>query len=239
MSDEQGTAQATTAPSKKVDVWMIVAIVALVLAVIAVYFAFTYRKQVDDWEAAASETVAALKAAGVELQGTVESGVAGYEQQIADLSSALEQSQTQAGVSASELETAQQDLADTQAELETAQQDLTDSQAQLATTQAELDDANAKLEQLGELVLPNGTYLGPVLGARTEPLPAIIFQDGSAWRVAEVAADVTITVGAQTLTLEEFSTLLLSSDPVQATAANGTYQVTVKKGLATSIVLQG
>jgi len=238
MSDEQGSVLATTVPPKKVDVWMIVAIVAIVLALIAGYLALSYRNQVDDWEAAASETVAALKAAGIELQGTVESGVAGYEQQIADLSSALEQSQTQAGVSASELEATKQDLADTQAELGTAQQDLQDAQAELATTQAELDDANAKLEQLGELVLPNGTYLGPVLGARTEPVPAIIFQDGTAWRVAEVATDVTISVGAQTLTLEEFSALLLSGDPVQATAANGTYQVTVKKGLATSIVLQ-
>jgi multidrug efflux pump subunit AcrA (membrane-fusion protein) len=214
---------------------MVVAIVAIMLALVAGYLAFTYRQQVDDWEAAASETVAALKAAGVELQSTVESGVAGYEQQIADLSSALEQAQVQAGASASAQAETEQQLADTQAELESTTAELDSSEQQLAETQAQLDDANAKLEQVGELVLPDGTYIGPVLGARTEPIPAIIFQDGTAWRVAEVAEDARITSGGQTLTLEEFAALLQSTDPVDIGLVNGNYKVKVQDGLVTSM----
>ncbi len=235
MSHEPGTSVGEVSKPKKVNVWMIVAIVAIVLALITGYLALTYKKQVDDWEAAASETLATLQAAGIELQGTIESGVAGYEQQVSDLSTALEQSQTQAGISEADLAKAQQDLADTQAELESTQQDLADTQAQLEATQAELDDANATLEQLGEVVLADGTYVGPVLSARTEPIPAIIFQDDTAWRVAEVSPDVTITAGDQTLTLEEFSALLQSTDPAAVALANGDYQVKVKGGLVTSI----
>jgi len=191
--------------------------------------------KVDDWEAAAAETVAVLQAAGIELKSTVESGVAGYEEQVSDLSGSLEQSQTQAGISAAELEETDQQLAATQAELETTQQDLAATQSELEATQAALDDSNAQLQQLGELVLPNGTYLGPVLGARTEPFPAIIFQEGRAWRVAEVSSDVTITAGGQSLTLEAFSDLLQSTEPAAAELANGTFEVVVEQGLVTSI----
>jgi hypothetical protein len=235
MSQEAGTAEEAPSKPGRVNAWMIVAIVAIVLALIAGYLALTYKQQVDDWEAAASETLATLQAAGIELQSTIESGVAGYEQQISDLSTALEQAQTQAGISEADLAQVQQDLADTQAELESTQQDLADTQAELDATQAGLDDANAKLEQVGELVLTDGTYVGPVLGARIEPIPAIIFQDDTAWRVAEVAPDATITAGGQTLTLEEFSALLLSTDPAAITLANANYEVKVKDGLATSI----
>jgi hypothetical protein len=227
---------------KKVNPWMIVSIVAIVVAAISAYFAFTYKGQVDDWEAAANDTIAKLEAAGIELRGTVESGVAGYEEQISDLTGALEESQTQAGISAGQLEETQQELEDTQALLADSQQQLEATQAELdaaneelAQTQAALDDANATLEQLGELVLPNGTYVGPVLGARTEPFPAIIFQDGTAWRVAEVSPDVSITAGGQDLTLEEFSALLQSNDPLAAAVANADYEVRVAKGLVTSI----
>jgi len=248
MIDETGAAG--TAPpeagapkhEKKVDVWMVIAIAAIVIALIAAYGAFMYKGQVDDWEAAANETVAKLEAAGIELQSTLESGVAGYEQQISDLSGALEESQTQAGISAGQLEETQQQLedtsaqlADSQQQLEATQSELDDANQELAQTQAALDDANAKLEQLGELVLPNGTYVGPVLGARVEPFPAIIFQDGTAWRVAEVSPDVTITAGGQDLTLEDFSALLQSSDPADTEVANADYQVRVAKGLVTSI----
>jgi hypothetical protein len=229
-------------PKKKVDVWMIVAIVAIVVAIIAGWLAFSYKGQVDDWEAAANETLTKLEAAGLELQDTIASGVADYERKISDLTTQLEQSQTQGGIAEADLAQVQQDLADTQAELESTQQDLADAQAQLGETQAQLDetqaqldDANAKLEQLGELVLPNGTYLGPILGARTEPIPAIIFQEDTAWRVAEVSPDVVITVGDQTLTLEEFSQLLASTDPAAIAASTGEYQVKVKGGLVTSI----
>ncbi len=235
MSHVPGTSIGEVPKQKKVDVWMIVAIVAIVLALITGYLAFTYKQQVDDWEAAASETLATLQAAGIELQGSIESGVAGYEQQISDLATALEQAQTEAGVaSAGQAETEQQ-LADAQAALDDAQQQLEATQAELETTQTELDDANAKLEQLGEVVLADGTYTGPVLSARTEPIAAIIFLDDTAWRVAEIAPDVTITAGDQTLTLEEFSALLLSTDPAAVALAHADYQVKVKGGLVTSM----
>lgn len=242
MADQAGTAGGMKPESKKIDVWMIVAIVAVVLALIASYLAFTYKGEVDDWESAATETVAVLQAAGVELKGTVESGVAGYEEQVSDLSSALEQSQTEAGISAAELETTQQELADAHAtqedlqqELDATQQDLDATQQELEATQAALDDAFAQLGALGELVLPNGTYVGPVLGARTEPFPSLIFQEGTAWRVAEVSPDVTIAAGGQNLTLEAFSALLQSTEPAAVELANGDYEVVVKKGLVTSI----
>lgn len=248
---DDSTATGALAPEpkgekKSVDVWMIVAIVALVVAGIATYLAFSYRGQVDDWEAAAEETVAVLQAAGIELRGTVESGVAGYEEQVSGLSGALEQSQTEAGISAAQLEDAEQALADSQAELVTTQDELAAAQgdldaamAELESTQAALDDAYAQLQQLGELVLPNGTYVGPVLGARTAPFPAIILQDGTAWRVGEVSPDVAITVGEQALTLEEFGSLLQSADPAAAVLANGDFEVVVQGGLVSSITSVG
>jgi hypothetical protein len=239
-------AAAASGPKKKVDVWMIVAIVAIVVAIIAGWLAFSYKGQVDDWEAAANETLAKLEAAGLELQDTIASGVADYERKISDLTTQLEQSQTQGGIAEADLAQVQQDLADTQAELESTQQDLADTQGQLADkqaqldeTQAQLDDANATLEQLGELVLPDGTYVGPVLAARTEPFPAIIFQEDTAWRVAEVAPDATITIGDQELTLEEFTALLQSTDPVDVALVSGDYQVEVQDGLVTSIQKSG
>jgi hypothetical protein len=227
---------------RKVNPWMIVSIVAIVLALIATYFAFSYKGQVDDWEAAANETLAKLEAAGLELEDAIASGVADYQRQIDDLTAQLEESQTQSGISEGQLAETQQQLEDAQAQLDDANQQLTDSQAelddanqQLAETQAALDDANATLEQLGELVLPNGNYVGPVLGARVEPFPAIIFQDGTAWRVAEVSPDVSITAGGQELTLEEFSALLQSSVPEAAAIANADYEVRVAQGLVVSM----
>jgi hypothetical protein len=91
------------------------------------------------------------------------------------------------------------------------------------------------LAQLGELVLPNGNYVGPVLGARVDPFPAIIFQDGAAWRVAEVSPDVAITADGESLTLDEFSSLIASTDPEDAALANGDWSVTVSNGLVTVI----
>jgi hypothetical protein len=227
---------------KSVNVWMIVAIVAIVLALVATYFAFSYKGQVDDWEAAANETLAKLEAAGLELEDAIASGVADYQAQIDDLTAQLEESQTQSGISEGQLaetqqqlEDAQAELADSQQQLETVQGELDTANEELAETQAALDDANATLEQLGELVLPNGNYVGPVLGARVEPFPAIIFQDGAAWRVAEVSPDVTITAGGEDLTLEEFSTLLQSSDPEAGAIANADFEVRVAQGLVVSI----
>ena len=242
---EPGSGRSAEAPrraNRGLDVWMIAAIVAIAIALIAGYLAFTYKRQVDEWQAAADETVAKLEDAGVELQNTVKSGVEGYEQQIADLTDALERAETQGGISAAQLEETQRELTDTQAKLESTKanlmstkSDLADAQDEVAKTQAELDDANAKLEQLGELVLPNGSYEGPVLAARVDPFPAIAFQDGTAWRVAEVSPDVTITAGGQSLTLEEFSALLRSTDPADAELANGMYAVRVAEGVVGSI----
>jgi cob(I)alamin adenosyltransferase len=255
--DEVGTATTAPAPDgetpkheRKVDVWMIVSIVAIVLALIATYFAFSYKGQVDDWEAAANETLAKLEAAGLELEDAIASGVADYQAQIDDLTAQLEESQTQSGISEGELAETQQQLEDAQSQLADSQQDLEAvrgeldaaneeldaANEELAETQAALDDANARLEQLGELVLPNGNYVGPVLGARVEPFPAIIFQDGAAWRVAEVSPDVTITAGGEDLSLEEFSALLQSSDPEAAAVANADFAVRVAEGLVVSIV---
>lgn len=227
MSDEAGTVDGS-AERRARTVWMVVAIVAIVLALIAAYFAFSYRQQVQDWEAAASETLSKFEAGGLELQETVVTGIADYEDQISDLSTQLEQAQTQTGVAQSGQAATEQELTDTQAELEK-------SQHQLEETQAALDDANTKLAEVGELVLPNGTYVGMVLAARVDPLPAIVFQDGDAWRVAEVAEDVSITAGVDTLTLEEFSALLQSTEPADAAIANGAYEVRVTKGLVASI----
>lgn len=235
MAHEAGTAGGRSPEGRSVDVWMIVAIVAIAVALIAGYLAFTYKGEVDDWEAAATETVAALQAAGVELQGTIESGVTGYEQQISDLSAALEEAQTAAGIASSGQEETQAELADTQAQLADTQADLEETQQQLEATQAELDDAEATLEQLGELVLPDGTYVGPILGARTDPIEAIIFQDDAAWRVAQVAPEVSISVGEQTLTFEELSDLLVSTEPAAVVVANGNFEVTVEGGVVTSM----
>jgi len=230
------------APKKGVDVWMIATIVAIVIALIAGYLAWSYGQQVSEWEAAAQETVDKLENAGVELQDTVESGVDGYEQQISDLTKALEQAEAQGGATATELEATQQELSDTQAQLastkgklNSTKSDLADAQQQLSDTQAELDDANATLEQLGELVLPNGTYVGLVLAARTDPFPAIVFQDETAWRVAKVSTDVAITANGESLTLEEFSTLLESTDPDDVALANGDWNVKVAGDQVTKI----
>jgi exonuclease VII small subunit len=235
MTDEAGTAVPGSPERRNVNVWMIVAIVAIVIALIAGYFAITYMQQVEDWEAAAEDTVAKLETAGVELQSTVESGVAGYEEKVSELTAALEQLQTGAGISAAQLDEAEQQAADAQADLEATQKELNQVTKELEQTQAALDDANAKLQQLGELVLPNGSYVGPVLAARTDPFPAINFQDDTAWRVAEVAPDVVITVGERTLALADFSALLQSPEPDAAELAQGDYEVVVKKGLVQSI----
>jgi chromosome segregation ATPase len=130
--------------------------------------------------AAADEAVAKLEDAGVELQNTVKSGVEGYEQEIADLTDALEQAETQGGISAAQLEETQRELTDTQAKLESTKadlmsttSDLTGAQDEVAKTQADLDDANAKLEQLGELVCRTAATRAPSSRSEsTRPRPS-------------------------------------------------------------------
>jgi hypothetical protein len=53
--------------------------------------------------------------------------------------------------------------------------------------------------------------------------------------VAEVSPDVTITAGVQSVTLEEFSAQLRSTDPADAELANGVYTVKVADGVVSSI----
>ena len=77
MAHEQGSADTDPSTPKRTNVWMIVAIVAIVLALIAGYGAFTYKSQVDDWEAAASETLAALQAAVTLANGNYQVKVKG------------------------------------------------------------------------------------------------------------------------------------------------------------------
>ena len=87
---------------------------------------------------------------------------------------------------------------------------LSDTEAGLADTQAQLLDAQAQLAQVGELVLEDGTYVGPVLGAHSSPYRIVIF-DAGLFRVAQVSQDVTITSGGRALSLSEFGRLLAST----------------------------
>jgi exonuclease VII large subunit len=220
---------------RSVNVWMFVAIGAIVVSLIMGYLAWSYKQQVDEWQAAADETVAKLEAAGVELRSTVETGVDGYEQQISELTTALEEAETQGGISEAQLEETEQELADTQAQLESKTSKLQSTKQELAETEAELADANATLAQLGEIVLSDGNYVGPVLGARVDPFPAIVFQDGTLWRVGEVSSGVAIKVSGESLTIDELAVFLQSTTPEVAALANGDWEVKVAEGLVTKI----
>jgi TolA-binding protein len=168
--------------------------------------------------------------------------IADLEQQVTELETQLQQ--TEDALEASEDANAEleQELAATKTELGTTQEQLERTQelldatsTDLAQTQAELTDAQAQLAEVGELVLADGTYVGQVLGAKSNPYPVIIFDSGGAWRVAQVADGATITAGGDEYTLSQFGKLLDSSDPDDIELVNGNYQVIVKKGLATSI----
>jgi septal ring factor EnvC (AmiA/AmiB activator) len=198
------------------------------------YLVWSYEQQVDEWQAAADETVAKLQAAGVELRSSVETGVDGYGQQISDLTTALEEAEIKGGISEAQLQKTEQELADTQAELESTKSKLQSKKQELAETQAELDEANAMLAQLGELVLTDGNYVGPVLGARVEPFLAIVFQE-AAWRVADVSSGVAIQVSGESLTIDEFAAFLQSTTPEVAALANGDLEVKVAEGVVTTI----
>jgi hypothetical protein len=133
-------------------------------------------------------------------------------------------------------------LSDTQAELDTTNADLAASkekqrstQAELETTQAALLDAQAQLSKVGELVLEDGVYQGPVLAAKVTPYRVILFDSTGAWRVAEVAEDATITSGGKSLTLCQFAKLLQSTDPADIKLVNGFYKVTVKDGVVVTL----
>jgi hypothetical protein len=167
--------------------------------------------------------------------GSEDDQIAELEQELADTQEALEAAEDQNAALQEELADTQSVLEDTQGQLESTQSQLDATSAELAKAQAELTDAQAQLAAVGELVLADGTYVGEVLGAKSSPYPVIIFDAGGAWRVAQVAEDVTITAGGDSYTLTQFGKLLDSNDPDDIELVNGNYQVIVKKGLATSI----
>jgi hypothetical protein len=154
--------------------------------------------------------------------------VSDLEQQVSDLQGQLDQTQTA-------LDDAQSANADLQQQVTDTQNQLSDAQDELASTQAELLDAQAQLAKVGEVVLADGTYVGPVLGAKASPYRVLVFNAGGLFRVAQVSPDVTITAGGSDLTLSQFGKLLASTDPNDAKLANGNYKVIVKQGLVTSI----
>ena len=150
------------------------------------------------------------------------------ERQISSLERQLADSQD-------ELRSTQEELASANADLATSKEKQTSTQAELESTQAALLDAQAQLANIGELVLKDGVYQGPVLAAKVTPYRVILFDSTGAWRVAEVAGDAEITSGGKTLTLSQFAKLLQSTDPADINLVNGFYKVTVKKGVVTTL----
>jgi cell division protein FtsB len=157
------------------------------------------------------------------------------DQQVADLQKQVSDLQAELDQTKAALDASQSANADLQTQLTDTQAALSDTQDQLASTQAELLDAQAQLAKVGELKLADGTYVGPVLGAKASPYRVIVFNAAGLFRVAQVATDVTITAGGSDYTLSQFGKLLSSTDPNDAKLANGNYQVIVKKGIVTSI----
>jgi hypothetical protein len=177
---------------------------------------------------AASALALTLVLAACDRTSDTEQQVADLEQQVSDLEAELEQTQSALDEAESANTELQQQVADTQDQLASTQEEL-------GTTQAELLDAQAQLAKVGELVLADGTYVGQVLGAKSNPYRVIVFNAGGLFRVAQVASEATIKAGGSSLTLSKFGKLLSSTDPDDAKLANGDYQVIVKKGLVTSI----
>ena len=150
------------------------------------------------------------------------------ERQISSLERQLADSQD-------ELQSTQADLVSANAELATSQEKQKAAQAELESTQAALLDAQAQLANIGELVLKDGVYQGPVLAAKVTPYRVILFDSTGAWRVAEVAGDAKITSGGKTLTLSQFAKLLQSTDPADIKLVNGFYKVKVQNGVVVSL----
>jgi hypothetical protein len=161
-------------------------------------------------------------------RGSDDEQVQELEQQVSDLETQLDQTQQELEIQQGQNEELQTQVDDTQAQL-------SDTQAQLADTQTQLTDAQTQLAQVGELKLEDGTYVGQVLGAHASPNRVLIFDAAGLFRVAQIAQDVTITSGGQTLSLSEFGRLLASTDPDDAKLANGNYQIKIRGGLVFSI----
>jgi hypothetical protein len=154
--------------------------------------------------------------------------VTDLEQQVSTLEGELEQTR-------SALDEAEAENAELQQQLTGTQDELASTEEELGSTQAELLDAQAQLARVGEVVLTDGTYIGPVLGAKASPYRVIVFNAAGLFRVGQVAADATITSGGSSLSLSQLGRLLSSTDPDDVELANGNYQVIVRNGIVTSI----
>ena len=168
--------------------------------------------------------------------------VADLEQQVSHLESQLEATQNSLQDAEDrnaelqdELNTTKDQLSQTQDQLDTTQQQLSQTQDQLAATQSALNEVSGQLNAVKTLRLQDGSYVGPVLGAKSTPNPIIVFNQGGSYLVGLVADGVTITAGGDDFTLSQFGKLLASKDPEDANLAQGNYKVIVKNGVVTSI----
>ena len=168
--------------------------------------------------------------------------VADLEQQVSHLESQLETTQNSLQDAEDrnaelqdQLTTTQQQVQAQKKQTKAVQQQLTQTQEQLAATEAALSEVSGQLAAVKSLRLQDGSYVGPVLGAKSTPNPIIVFSQGGAYLVGLVADGVTITAGGGDYTLSQFGKLLASKDPEDANLAQGNYKVIVKNGVVTSI----
>ena len=168
--------------------------------------------------------------------------VADLEQQVSHLESQLEDTQSKLQDAEDRNAELQDQLSTTQGQLQAqkkqtkaANEQLAQTQEQLAATEAALIDASNQLNAVKSLRLPDGSYVGPVLGAKSTPNPIIVFNQGGSYFVGLVASGVKITAGGSEYTLSQFGKLLASKNPDDANLAQGNYKVIVKNGVVTSI----
>jgi TolA-binding protein len=202
-------------PVRRLGRWALVALVVLG----SVSLGACSSSSSDDQQQQVDDLQSQLDAANAELEST--------QSQLDQANADLESTQADLTATQDELQTTKEDLASTEKKLSSTEEDL-------ASTEAELLDAQAQLAQVGEVVLRDGTYTGPILGAKTNPR-VIVFNASGNFRVAEVATDATITSGGGERTLQQLARILASTDPAQAELANGNYRVIVRNGLVTSI----
>ena len=167
------------------------------------------RPHRSSWVAVVAGAITlALLLAACDRTSDSEQQIADLERQVTDLQAELDESEAELADAQAQNAQLQQQLNDTQAELDTTQQELSSTQAdlestqqELGSTQAELLDAQAQLAQVGELVLADGTYVGPILGAKQSPYRVIIFNAGGLFRVSQVKKELTVNVGGKSYSL--------------------------------------
>ena len=165
----------------------------------------------------------------------LEQQVSHLESQLEDTQSKLQDAEDRNAELQDELNSTNDELSSTQDQLDATQQQLSQTQTQLAATEAALIDASNQLNAVKTLRLQDGSYVGPVLGAKSTPNPIIVFSQGGSYLVGLVADGVTITAGGDDFTLSQFGKLLGSKDPEDVNLAQGNYKVIVKNGVVTSI----